>query len=131
MGRILAAMGLTALLGGCATIVEGTTQDLFLSVTPERADCAGYQNGRVGYEDGQVVGTYDRATSRMRVGKSRYDLTIVCKADGYRDKTVVLESTASGWGIAGALILDFGIVDYATGALNKYDGTITIVMEPT
>jgi hypothetical protein len=65
----------------------------------------------------------------MRVPKSRTDLFVTCTAPGYKPKFVRLTSEASGWGITGALLLDFGIVDYATGALNKYPGTLIIVLE--
>ena len=109
-------------LSGCASIVEGTTQEIFISLTPESAACDGYR-------DEMIVGSYAPATKSMKVSKSRNDLVIRCKAPGYRDKDVRLVSEASGWGVAGALTLDFGLVDYATGALNKYDASIQIVME--
>lgn len=110
------------LLTGCASIVEGTTQELFVSVTPETAVCNAAQRGK-------EVARYDAATMSMHVPKSRNDLFITCAAPGYKNKFVKLTSEASGWAVAGALLLDFGIVDYSTGALNKYPNTLVVVME--
>jgi uncharacterized protein YceK len=111
------------LLSACATIVEGTDQKIFVNVTPEAADCTAHKSGK-------VVGTYSHVTHDMTVSKGTRDITVACTAPGYKDKSVVMQSSASGWAIAGALILDLGIVDYSTGALNKYDSTVSIVLEP-
>jgi hypothetical protein len=113
-------------LCGCASIVEGTTQEIYVSLTPEAASCDAVRLDRAGESP---AGAYNPATKSITVSKSRNDLLIRCRASGYRDKEVRLVSNASGWGIAGALTLDFGLVDYATGALNKYNSSVQIVME--
>lgn len=110
-------------LASCATIVEGTTQKIFVNVTPEAAECSAYKKDK-------VVGTYSHTTHDMTVDKGTRDITVTCTAPGYKDKTVVMESSASAWAIVGALTLDLGIVDYSTGALNKYDSSVSIVLEP-
>lgn len=110
------------LLSGCATIVEGTSQKINMNVTPREANCQAYR-------DGALVGTYDPESQTMEVDKSRHDMELRCSAPGYIDRKVLLVSSASGWGIAGALTLDFGLTDWATGALNKYDPTVTVVLE--
>lgn len=120
--RKLCIIGAIA-LSGCASIVEGTTQDLYVSVTPENASCVANQKGI-------FAGRYDPMRMAISVPKSRNDLEVRCAAPGYKDKTIRLVSEASAWGVTGALLLDFGIVDYSTGALNKYPGTLVIVMEP-
>lgn len=66
----------------------------------------------------------------LNVGKSRKDLIITCMAQGYDVKTVRIESSTSGWGVAGAVTLDLGITDYMTGALNKYPESISVVLIP-
>ena len=116
-------LGCAAALCGCATIMEGTTQKLNMSVTPRAASCEAWRQGK-------LVGTYDAASETMEVDKSRHDIDLRCTAPGYQDKHIVLVSSASGWGVAGALTLDYGLTDWATGALNKYDPTVTVVMEP-
>lgn len=120
---ILATTVLAMCVSGCATLVEGTTQDIAINVTPVRAECAAYVNGL-------AVGTYNPSTSLMRVSKSRHNMTVTCMASGYRPRSVVLISRPSGVAIAGAVLIDFGLVDYATGALNKYEDALTIVLEP-
>ncbi|WP_343711931.1 hypothetical protein [Inquilinus sp.] len=115
----IAALGLS----GCASITEGTSQEIRVDVTPAVASCSGARKG-------SPTGTYDPVSHIYKVDKSRNDILFTCKAPGYRDKTVTLVSSASGWGVAGALTLDFGLIDYATGALNKYEPTLTMTLEP-
>lgn len=115
----LAVLGLS----GCASITEGTSQEIRLDVTPAMASCSGARKG-------VPTGTYDPVSHIYKVDKSRNDIVFTCKSPGYRDKTVTLVSEASGWGVAGALTLDFGLVDYATGALNKYQPTLIMTLEP-
>ena len=117
------ATALALVVGGCASIVEGTSQTIALSVTPQNASCTGSRNG-------EQVGTYDSASGSFHVGKSRNALTITCEAPGYRQRSIRIDSDASGWGVAGALTLDFGLTDYATGALNKYPAQAAITLEP-
>jgi uncharacterized protein YceK len=113
---------LSVALSGCATIMEGHTQDIYVNVTPDTADC-------VAYRDGHPIGQYGKTTHILTISKSRNDMVVKCTAPGYYDKSVTFESSASAWGVVGALTLDLGIIDYSTGALNKYDATITIVMD--
>jgi hypothetical protein len=120
-------IGLVALaacsLAGCASITEGTSQEIRVDVTPAVASCSGLRKGA-------PTGTYDPVSHIYHVDKSRNDIIFTCKSLGYRDKTVSLVSEASGWGVAGALTLDFGLIDYSTGALNKYPPTLTMTLEP-
>ncbi|WP_342241048.1 hypothetical protein [Inquilinus sp. OTU3971] len=115
----LAVLGLC----GCASITEGTSQEIRLDVTPAVASCSGMRKGA-------PTGTYDPVSHIYKVDKSRNDIIFTCTSPGYRDKSVTLVSEASGWGVAGALTLDLGLVDYATGALNKYQPTLTMTLEP-
>lgn len=123
MKRFFAAAIAALSLSGCASITEGTSQEIRVDVTPAVASCSGTRKGI-------PTGTYDPVSRIYKVDKSRNDIIFTCKSPGYRDKAVTLVSSASGWGVAGALTLDFGLVDYATGALNKYDPTLTMTLEP-
>lgn len=116
----LAALGMT--LSGCATIMEGHTQDINVNVTPDNADCFASRGGH-------PIGQYSPRTHILTVSKSRNDMVVTCSAPGYKTKSVTFESGASAWGVVGAMTLDLGIIDYSTGALNKYDATITIVLD--
>lgn len=123
MKRIAVAVLAIGGLAGCASITEGTSQEIRVDTTPAVASCSGLRNGT-------PTGTYDPVSRIYHVDKSRNDIVFTCKAPGYRDKTVSLVSEASGWGVAGALTLDFGLIDYSTGALNKYPPTLTMALEP-
>lgn len=109
-------------LSGCASIVEGTSQTIHVNVTPQSASCEAFRGG-------SRIGIYDPVSQNMTISKSRNDMTVKCAAPGYRERAVDFASSASAWGVTGGILLDAGIVDYATGALNKYDATITIVLE--
>ena len=112
------------LLGGCASIIEGTDQHLTVSLTPKEAVCEVTRKG-------VPIGTVSDANHTLNVAKSRNDLTFVCNAPGYRERIVKIESSASGWGIASCLLVDLCITDYSTGALNKYPTNLTIVLSPS
>lgn len=117
------AIALAFALGGCATIIEGTTQEIAMDVVPPHAECSAEQNGK-------EVARYNPTSRTMFVPKSRRDLIITCAAPGYQTKAVREVSEVSGWGVASILLWDLGLTDYATGALNKYDSSLTIVLVP-
>lgn len=102
--------------------MEGRHQEININVTPESADCVAYRGGK-------AIGYMNKVTHILMVSKSRNDMILTCSAPGYKTKSVAFESSASAWGIVGGLTLDLGIIDYSTGALNKYDGTLTMVLE--
>jgi hypothetical protein len=118
----LGALGLASqLLMSCASIVEGTNQTISVNLTPESANCTASRQG-------SPVGTISAASRNLTVSKSRYDIVLRCSAPDYETADVKVESGASGWGVAGAFTLDFGLTDWATGALNKYPDSVTIAL---
>jgi hypothetical protein len=122
IGMIASCAALSIGLSGCASIVEGTHQDIYVNATPENMSC-------VASRQGHPIGHYDPASKILSVSKSRDDMVLSCQAPNYKPKTMTFVSSASAWGVAGALTLDLGIIDYTSGALNKYDATITVVLE--
>jgi hypothetical protein len=112
-----------ATLPGCASIVEGTDQEITIKTDPSSAICEARQKGK-------LVGSTSARSPVLTVGKSRKDLIITRLAEGYEPQTARIESGTSGWGVAGAVTLDLGITDYMTGALNKYPEAISVVMMP-
>ena len=113
----LAAAALTALLAGCATIMDGTSQTLFLDVSPVDADCTGWQHG-------EIVGIYYPTFHTMTVPRSRAELTLLCSAHGYEDALVYLAPAEGKWDVP----FSNGI-DHLTGARHEFDGTVVIVMD--
>jgi hypothetical protein len=113
----IAVFAVAAPLMGCATITEGDTQEIAMSVTPEDAQCFGWR-------DQQMVGIYRPFFQSMTVSKSKDDLLITCSAYGYNNARLRLTPSRSHWDVAG-----LNAFDYATGALSHYDGSIAIVMD--
>jgi hypothetical protein len=126
---LLWATATSVVLSGCATVFEGTSQEISVVSNPAGATCA---FERQGMEVGRVQNTPGTANIR----KSKYDLTVRCNKPGYVEATYLNHSgtTATiGANIAADLILTGGlssIVDSADGADNKYDSVVNISMSP-
>ncbi len=65
------------LLGGCATVVEGTIQVVTIDSDPQGAQCRLSREGRV---IGQVA-----TPGAVRVDKSSNPITVLCNKDGYEE----------------------------------------------
>src|SRR6476646_8876548 len=82
----LAALG--AALSGCASIVEGTTQSIAITSPPtDGAKCV-----MTSSEGTYYVTTPGNAT----VHKTKNDLDVVCKKDGYKDAHTTIPSHFNG-----------------------------------
>ena len=116
-----AALALIALLPACATIVEGTSDNVTLSTNPAGATCTIDRNG-------ERVGAVATTPGSVRVGKSRHDLTVACTREGYQPATTTASSSFTGttFGniLAGGLV---GVaVDAASGANNRYPSEVKV-----
>ena len=112
---VLAAVGLI----GCATLVEGTDQNVTVQLSPDHASCEVVQKGN-------VITSVQGGTSSISIPKSKDDITFECSATGHQNSNIKMVSSASGWGVVGCVLIDLCITDYATGALNKYPTSMTI-----
>lgn len=124
--RILATaaiLALVSLLYGCASIVEGTSQTLFVELSPKEASCDVQR-------EAVTIARVTSSNPSVNISKSREDLIFICNAPGYKEQFVKIESSASGWGVAGCFLIDLCITDYSTGALNKYPETLSISLTP-
>jgi hypothetical protein len=101
-------------LGACSSIVDGHSQTLTFHSNPTGAKCTLNRNGApIG-----IVTT----PAQFRVDKTKYDIHVVCKKEGYEDTPHFIKSEVAG-ATFGNIILGGGIgwiVDSATGADNKY-----------
>jgi hypothetical protein len=119
------SVGLVAValsLGGCASIVEGVDQKIKIAVSPPEATCTAVRKG-------ETIGQTGNGNDVLDVSKSRFALDLTCASDGYVAKTTTVESEPSAWGIVGAIVIDYGVIDYATGALNKYPDEVQVMLE--
>ena len=124
---LVVAISSAALLSGCATIMEGTTQTIKVSTNPPGARCV-IKNGE------KTLATIERTPELVDVEKVRSNATIVCEKQGYAPMQKTLVSDVSKM-TAGNLV--FGLislpgfgVDAATGAINKYDERVNLDLSP-
>ena len=124
MRGIMTASAVLALgLGGCATIVEGTSQNVSISTQPPGAACT---VSRQGQQIAAVIST----PGNVKVDKSKNDLVVTCTKEGYQPSTGVYSSTFNGTtfgniilgGVAGA------VIDASTGASYNYPQQVSIAM---
>src|SRR6185312_8897061 len=118
----LAILAFTPLmLGGCATIVEGTGQSVSISTNPPGAICS---VDREGTRLGQVAGT----PGSIHIDKSSKDLLVSCAKSGYASATAASTPKFNGTifgniltgGVIGAL------VDESTGANYEYPAQFSL-----
>ena len=117
-------------LCGCATVFEGTSQDISVVSNPSGAYC-------VFNREGMEVGRIQSTPGTTSIRKSKYDVTIRCSKPGYAEATYLNHSGTTATiaaNIAADIILTAGlssIVDSADGADNKYDSVVNLSMVPT
>jgi len=112
------------LLSGCASIFEGTTQQISVNTTPAGARCTFWKNGG-------LIADIPSTPGAVTIRKSKDDLFIVCDKPGYVSATFV---NRSGLAMATfANILTAGLawaVDSSRGADNKYQGEVNLALVP-
>jgi hypothetical protein len=112
-------------LSGCASIIEGSTQEITVNTTPAGAKCAMMRNG-------QHIAEVASSPGSAVIKKTGADVTISCTKPGYQEASVVDNSdvAAATFGniIAGGLV---GVViDAADGSIHKYDPAVSVTLEP-
>jgi len=130
--KIATIAGLCALgivLSGCASVFDGTTQDISVNTNPAGASC-------VFERQGMNIGAIPSTPATLNIPKRKYDVLIKCNKPGYQESSFLNHSGVSAaiaGNIAADLILTAGlssIVDSSTGADNKYDSAVNITLIP-
>ena len=121
----LTGFALALAVSGCTFMhdqgpANSQTQQITLDVMPATAQCQAFQAAT-------PTGMYDPGNKTLTVPKSRDSLEILCLAQGYKDKRVVLIADDHDLGTAGFLLGDFGPVDYFH---SSYPDRVAINMEP-
>jgi polysaccharide export outer membrane protein len=107
-------------LSACASLVEGTTQNISVSTDPPGARC-------VLTRQGAALATVNSTPEVVTVKKTRDDITITCNREGYRQASLVNHSGLAGAAYANALTIGIGAaIDAASGSDNKYESPVTI-----
>jgi hypothetical protein len=113
-------------LAGCASVVEGTTQQIFVTTTPETGATCTASNGR---------GEWSLVTpATITVKKSESVLKIRCSKTGWQEGTFYAAGKMSGASLAGNMLPYVGLlnaaVDGSTGAALSYPGSYSIELKP-
>lgn len=114
---------LFAVLSGCASISDGTTQTVVFNLTPKEARC-------LVSREGSPLGSVNGRQNTLTLDKGAKDVIVQCSADGHEPVTHRLISKTQTSGVVGGFFLDLGITDMITGAMWKYPNEISIVLEP-
>lgn len=124
---IIAVTGMA--LCGCATVFEGTSQEISVVSNPPGAFC-------VFDRQGMQVGVIASTPGTANIRKSKYDITIRCSRVGYQEADYLNHSGVTATiaaNVAADILLTGGIsslVDSADGADNKYDSAVNITLVP-
>jgi len=113
------------LLGACSTVVEGSDQTVTVITEPPGAQCELFR-------DGSVIAVANPTPSSLSIDKSKNDISITCTKDGHFDGSETMVSEFAG-ATLGNFLIGGGIglaIDAASGAMNKYPESVTIVMPP-
>ena len=122
--RAIAVLPLLA-LGACATIVEGDDQTVTVVTDPAGATCKLTRKG-------VTVGAVNPTPGSVVLQKSKDDVSVTCKKDGHFEETAALSSSFQNMTLGNVIFGGFiGIaVDSASGAMNEYPASVTILLTP-
>ena len=110
---------------GCATILAGKSQTVTVATNPSGARCELIREGR-------VIGTVENTPGAVTLMKTKHDIDVICRKDGFTDGKGFGESGTEG-ATFGNIILGGLIgwgVDSAVGADNKYPEVMTVNLVP-
>src|SRR5438093_13131879 len=88
-GRLVLLCALALGSSACATIISGTTQDLYIDSQPQGASCKIDRQGA-------VVGTVNPTPGKANVPRHKDNIVVACALDGYEQSNEVLASSFSG-----------------------------------
>lgn len=110
---------------GCASIVEGSSQEVVVNTNPSDAYCKLMR-------EGMPVGEITKTPGAVTIKKTKHDLTIECSKEGFHKSTYYNKSAVEG-ATFGNIILGGGIgwaIDSASGSDNKYTSPVNLTLVP-
>jgi hypothetical protein len=124
--RPLAVFVAVLCLASCASVIEGTTQQIFVTTTPETGAACTASNAR---------GEWSLVTpATVTVKKSESVLKIRCSKPWWQDGTFYAAGKMSGASLAGNMLPYVGVlnmaVDGSAGAALSYPGSYSIELKP-
>jgi hypothetical protein len=126
VGRLVTVVCLGIGASACATIVGGTTQDLYIDSDPAGAACKIDRQGA-------TVGMVNPTPGKTSVPRHKDNIVVSCTHDGYEQSNEVLASNFSGATLGNILLGGFVgvVIDASSGANNKYPERIVVILTPT
>jgi hypothetical protein len=123
---IVATLAAMCALPGCASVTEGTTQQIAISTTPISGATCAISN---------TLGQWTVVTpGTVEVRRSESVLRARCSKDGWQDATGYLSSRVPALAQAGMMMPYVGLlsaaVDGSTGAANEYPALLSVPMKP-
>lgn len=113
----------TVLLSGCASIIDGRSEEIMVNTSPEGASCNMTRNS-------ESLGTISPTPGSLYVEKTKYNILINCTKSGYEPASYINKSGSDDatWGniVLGGFV-GWGI-DSASGADNHYDTPVNITL---
>lgn len=110
-------------IGGCATVLDGTSQSMRINSSPSKAVCEATRNG-------ELIGSTSSDNPALQITKSRRDILLTCSAPGYETASAVIPSSTTSNGVVSVFLFDLGITDYVTGAMNSYPRAASVSLKP-
>ena len=126
LGRLVMFCGLALASPACATIIHGTSQELYIDSEPQGASCKVDRQGA-------ATGVVDPTPGKVTVRRHKDSIVVSCALDGFEPSNEVVAASFNALTM-GNLALPGGtvgfVVDASTGANKKYPGRIVVVMTP-
>lgn len=121
----MSLVGIAFVISGCATIVEGTSQSVLVKTDPGEAKCEISKNG-------SVLAVANPTPASVLLPKSKDDLQVNCQKTGYRNADAKLASTFQAMTLGNILLggVVGAVVDSGSGAANKYDPEVLVLLSP-
>lgn len=110
-------------ISGCATIVNGSSQNLSVLTDPAGASC-------VFRREGEVIGVVNPSPGTLSISKSRHRIDVRCQKDGYAEVSGNLGSTFQAAALGNILLggLIGAIADASSGAATDYPKEISLTL---
>ena len=124
-GRLTALIGLALACSACATVVGGTTQDVFVQTEPAGAYCKVDRQGA-------TVGLINPTPGKIALSRSKESVVVSCTLAGYEQSNELLLASFTGATVGNLLLGGLvGIaIDASSGANNRYPDRVLVVMTP-
>ena len=116
---ILIVIGI--LFAGCSSILEGTTQEIWITTEPSGVKCTLHRQDK-------LLAKIESTPQHVLVKKTKDDIVVICKSDDGKSVTKPIKSESSAVAFANIFAsAGFGwVLDAVSGADNKYESDVHI-----